>query len=232
MFVTLIRAVIVYVLISFSVRLMGKRQIGELQPSELIITLLLSELVTIPMQDNDLPLLNSIIPVLVLVSMEVVSSVLSMKSKRFRSLIQGNSLVVIRDGKMDQNVIRELRFTVDDLLSALRQKDVYDIAQVQYAILETNGSLSVLLKPEYRTVTAQDMQLPTENTGMPHLIINDGKPIGESMQQCGMTEKKLNTILKRNQLRIEDVFIMTMDDDRQTFTIPKDAVMQKKGKKQ
>lgn len=211
MLVTLIRALILYVVIMLAVRLMGKRQIGELQPSELIITILLSEMIAIPLQDNDLPLLNSVVPAMVLISIEVVSSVIAMKSKRFRAAVQGNPVVVIRDGVIDQRQIRQLRFTVDDLFLSLRQKDVFDIAQVDYAILETNGSLSVLLKPSLRAVTPQDLQLKTAQDGVPYLVISDGKIIRSALRLCGITEKQLHTRLRAQAVRVEDVFLMTLD---------------------
>ena len=222
MYITLIRAVIIYLLIMCMVRLMGKRQIGELQPSELIITILLSELVAIPMQDNNLPLFNSIIPVLVLVSIEIIISVISMKSRRFRSVMQGNSVVVIRDGVIDQNEVRQLRFTVDDLLSSLRQKDVFDLSQVQYAILETNGKLSVLLKPEYQTATPRVLDLQVQNEGMPYLVISDGRIIGDSLKESKLSLKRLKAILKAQRVEQKDVFILTVDQNENVTLVKKE----------
>lgn len=150
MFVTLIRTGIIYILIIAAVRLMGKRQIGELQPSELVITILISEIAAIPLQDNGMPLVNTLVSIFLLIALEIISSVLNMKSGKFRDFMQGHSIILIRDGKLDQKKLTQLRFTMDDLLEALRQKDIFSIDEVQYAVVETNGTLSVLLKPENR----------------------------------------------------------------------------------
>ena len=130
MLITLFRSIILYVLIIAAVRIMGKRQIGELQPTELVITIMISEIAAIPMQDNGLPLFNSIIPILVLVAFEIILSVINMKSMRFRRVMEGNSIIVIRDGKVDQAALKKLRITTDDLTESLRQKDVFDISEV------------------------------------------------------------------------------------------------------
>ena len=148
MLVTLLRTIILYILVLITIRVLGKRQVGELQPADLVLTILLSEILVIPMQDPEIPLVHTFIPVLLLIGFEIVISVISLKSLRFRTLLQGNSLIVIRNGVVDQKQLQRLRFTVDDLLEALRKKDVFDITTVQYAIVETDGTLSVLLKPE------------------------------------------------------------------------------------
>ena len=136
-----------------------------MQPAELVITILISEVAVIPMQDKELPLLGSAVPLLVLVSLEIFSSIISMKSIKFRSLVQGNSLVIIRDGKLDQKQMKKLRLTVDDVLEALRKKDVFDISKVEYAILETDGVLTVMLKAENRPVTQSDMNVKSKDGG-------------------------------------------------------------------
>lgn len=211
MFVTLIRTVILYLLVILTVRAMGKRQIGELQPTELVITILLSEIVAIPMQDNDLPLINTIIPVLVLVAFEILISVISLKSVKFRSLMQGNSLLIIRNGVLDQKQIKRLRYTVDDILEALRQKDIFDISKVQYAVVETNGELTVMLKPEYEAVTRQDLGIKAEDSGIPCVVIADGKIIQSDFKDCGMSMEKLETVMRKNKITAEDTLLMTID---------------------
>lgn len=165
MLTTIIRTLILYLAAVFSVRLMGKRQIGELQPTELVVTILLSEIAAIPIQDNDIPLINSIVPVMLLVGFEILSSVIGIKSVRFRKINDGNPFIIIKDGVIDQKKLKALRLTVDDLLSALRQKDVFDISDVEYAVMETNGAVSILLKPEKRGVTAQDMNITIKDSG-------------------------------------------------------------------
>jgi len=158
MMITVIRLIILYCFVTVAVRLMGKRQVGELHPSELVVTILLSELVAIPIQDNSLPMATSLIAGALLISLEIVSSVIAVHSKKFRDLTQGTSVPVIAAGNLDTNQLRNLRLTLDDLLEALRQKDVFEIIEVETCVIETNGQISVQLKPEFRTVKAGDQQ--------------------------------------------------------------------------
>ena len=159
MLINFARTVILYIVIIASMRILGKRQIGELQPAELVITILLSEILAIPMQDTSLPLMNTIIPVLLLVGFEIIISILNLKSVKFRSAMQGNPLIVIREGVIDQKQLKELRFTTDDLLEELRKKDIFDVSQVWYAIVETDGTLSVMLKADEENIKIKDVNL-------------------------------------------------------------------------
>ncbi len=211
MFSIIIRTFILYIFVVASVRIMGKRQIGELQPTELVITILLSEVASIPMEDPDIPIVYSLLSVLLLVSFEIIISVLSMKSNRFRGLIQGNSIIVIKNGKFDQKQMKRLRFTVDDILESLRQKDVFDVSEVQYAIVETNGNLSVLLKNENKPVTVKNMGLTKSESGLPCLIISDGRILKKNFKDCDMTEKKLKKILKKHKATASEILLMTSD---------------------
>lgn len=211
MLTTMIRTLILYALLILIMRIMGKRQIGQLQPGELVITILISEIAAIPMQDNDIPMINSVIAVLLLAAFEIIISAVSMKSIRFRSLLQGNSIVIIRDGILDQKQLRRLRYTVDDLLEALRQKDVFDISDVQYAVAETDGTLSVLLKPEKREVTVGDAKLKTGNEGLQCVIISDGRIIETDMTDCGMTKEKLRILLEQKGLDPKKILLMSSD---------------------
>ena len=157
MLISFIRTVILLVCVVAAVRLMGKRQIAQLQPVELVITILLSQIAATPMQDNDLPLLNTVVALLVLAGIEIILSAAGMKNKKIRTLLEGNPVVVIKDGVPDRKQLSRLRYTEDDITEALRQKDIFDISQVQYAVAETNGALSVILKPEFRTPTVSDV---------------------------------------------------------------------------
>ena len=211
MFVTLIRTVILYVVAITSVRIMGKRQIGELQPSDLVITLLISQIISIPIQDTDIPLVNTLIPIFLLVGFEILTSVFNMKSIKFRSFMQGNPIIIINDGVLNQKLLKELRFTVDDLLEALRQKDVFDISQVQYAIVETNGQISVLLKAEHDTITREDLKLEAEPQGYKCPVVIDGKIIEQDFAVCNMTAGKVQSIAKKEKIQIKDIMLMTVD---------------------
>ncbi len=211
MFVTLIRTVILYVFAIVSVRVMGKRQIGELQPSDLVVTLLISQIISIPIQDTDIPLVNTLIPIFLLVGFEILTSVFNMKSIKFRTFMQGHPVVIISDGVLNQKLLKELRFTVDDLLESLRQKDVFDISQVQYAIVETNGQLSVLLKAEHDTVTRDDLKLEPDSQGYKCPVIIDGKIVTQDFKICNASVEKIEKTIKKEKLQIKDVLLMTID---------------------
>lgn len=223
MFVTLIRTVILYITVVITMRVLGKRQIGELQPTELVITLLLSEIIAVPMQDNDIPLTGTILPVLVLIGFEILISVISLKSVRFRTVIQGHSIIVIRDGKLDLKQIKKLRFTIDDILEALRQKDVFDIGKVQYAIVETNGAMSVMLKPDFEAVTREDLKIDAEDSGLPCSVIIDGTVMRSEFENCDITEEKFNELIKKEKITVENTLLMTVDKKGHTTIIGKDG---------
>ena len=159
MFTALIRTVILYILIIAGVRLMGKRQVGELEPSELVLSLLIADLASVPMQDLGIPLHAGVVPILALLSLTMILSVLTMKSIRFRTLMCGRPSIVVRDGKVDQGEMRRNRLTVDELLEELRGQGYTDLARVKYGILETNGRLSVLPYAEQRPATARQLGL-------------------------------------------------------------------------
>ena len=214
--------IILYVVAIASVRIMGKRQIGELQPTELVITLLLSEIIAIPIQDNTIPILNTLIAVFLLVGFEIFASVLNMKSVKFRTLIQGHPLIVINDGVINQDLIKQLRFTVDDILEALRQKDVFDISQVQYAIIETNGQMSVLLKPEYEPVIRSDLELNPQQTKLQCLVIADGEMVSQDFDICQTNEQELSKIIKKENTKLENILLMTIDKNGNKNIIKKE----------
>ncbi len=222
MLVTLIRAVILYFLIIIFMRLMGKRQLGELQPTELVITILLSEIVSIPMQDTGVPLAHSLLAVTLLVALEIINSAICLKSAKLRSIIEGNSLVVIRDGVIDQKQLKRLRISVDDLLDQLRQKDIFDISDVRYAIVETNGQLSAMLKPEKETVTAEMIDYKNNPKGLLCMVVNDGKVLKNTFKECDMTEEKLKKTLKENSVELSEVLFMLADKEGNCTIVKKE----------
>lgn len=211
-----------YLVIIFLMRLMGKRQIGELQPSELVITILLSEIASIPMQDNRVPILHSIVALFALVSYEIFSSAVSLKSNRLRALIQGHPVIVIRDGKIDMKALSKLRMSVNDLISLLRQKDVFDISQVAYAVFETNGKISVLLKAENRNSTAKDFGIYPSDGGMPFAVVCDGKIIEETLSESQLDPDKINKLILSNKIPLENILIMTVNKNGVVFIAGKD----------
>lgn len=222
MLTSFFRTLILLVVIVFAVRIMGKRQIGQLQPAELVVTILLSEIAATPMQDNDIPMLNTIIAILVLISVEIFMSVLSMKSIRMRSVLQGNPVIVIKDGKIDQKQMDRLRFTIDDLLEALRQKDIFDISEVSFAIAETDGSLSVLPKSVNKTVTCSDMKIKKKDNGLPTAVIKDGKIVVTGAKESGISEKQLKNMIQKTGFKIKDIYLMTVDGAGNTMVLEKE----------
>ena len=211
MAVTLIRATILYVIIIFLIRLMGKRQIGELQPSELVITILISEIASIPMENNSVPIINSVVALFALVAYEILTSAAGLKSNKLRSVIQGHPVIVIRDGKIDAKALKKLRMTVNDLVSALRQKDVFEVSQVSYAIFETNGKISVLLKPEYRNSSAADLDIYPADNGMPFAVVCDGEIIDETVKDSTFDISHVKKIIVSSKISVEEILIMTVD---------------------
>ena len=220
--ISFIRAVILLVTVMLSLRLMGKRQIGELQPTELVTTILLSEIAVVPMQDNDIPMLNSLVAVCVLVGIEILLGAVSVKSDRFRSVLQGNSVILINDGVLDQKNMKKLRYNLDDVLEALRQKNVFDIADVQYAFAETNGSLSVLLKPEKRPLSAAQAGKTPEDAGVASALVMDGKMIGRRLPESGVTPERLRRIIEKTGVRQEDIFLLTVNKQGQVNVIERE----------
>lgn len=222
MFVTIIRTVILYFIVICVVRLMGKRQIGELQPSELVITLLLSEIIAMPMEDNDIPLISTVIPVMLLVTLEIITSAISMKSLKFRFLVQGHPIIIIRDGELQQKEMKKLRLTIDDILEALRQKDIFDISLVAYAIIETNGRMSVMLKPDFETVTNKNAGIASEDSGIPCVVITDGQIERSAFEDCNMTDEKLKSIIKKQNIDVGNTLLMTVDKSGKAVVIGRD----------
>ncbi len=217
MAVTLIRATLLYAAVIFLIRLMGKRQIGELQPSELVITILISEIASIPMQDNNIPIAHSVAALFVLVSYEILTSAIGLKSYKLRTVLQGHPVIVIRNGQIDMKALKKLRMTVNDLVSALRQKDVFDISQISYAIFETNGQISVLLKPEYRNSTAKDLDIYPVDNGMPFAVICDGKIIDDTVAESGLDTDKVKKLVISSKIPLEEIVIMTVTSDGKAF---------------
>ena len=221
MAVTLVRATVLYAVVIFLIRVMGKRQIGELQPAEFVVTMLVSEIASIPMQDNTIPILNSISALFVLVAYEVITSAVSLKSYKFRAFMQGHPILVIRDGVIDIKALKKMRMSVNDLMGALRQKDVFEISQVSYAIFETNGQISVLLKPENMNATAGDLNLRPQDEGMPFAVICDGTVIEDAVEQSGIERSKIKSAVSSAGMEISEVLIMTVTPHGKTYIVRK-----------
>lgn len=222
MFVTICRTVLMYICVIAALRIMGKRQIGDLQPNELVTTILISDIATIPIQDIKQPAINGVLAIFLLVCLEVLLSVITLKSDRIRRLIDGRPTIIIRHGRVDQAAMKRLRLTVDDLLENLRQNQVFDVDQVEYAVVETNGNMSILLRPEYQPASAQQVGANATDTGIPVPVVCDGKMRDEFMNSVGMTRAKLKEILDQEGIGQEDVFLMTVDAQGGTVLINKE----------
>ena len=223
MITTLIRTLILYGLIVLAMRLMGKRQLGELEASELVVAIMISDLAAVPMQDLGIPLLQGVIPIITLYCTEMFLSILCKKSLKARQIICGKPSIIISDGVINQDELKRLRVSVSELLEALRLKDVFDLSTVASACLETNGQLSVLLKPSARTVSVSDMNLATEDMASDYLtVIACGCLIRENLNAVGHDETWLANELKKAKLTShKDVFLLIVDDLDHVILIPK-----------
>ncbi len=229
MTITLIRTVIMYVAILISVRLMGKRQISQLQTSELVVTLLISELAVMPIQQHDDPLWNGIIPMVVLVACEIVVSLLMLKSGKFRQAVCGSPIVVIENGKVLQHEMRRLRMSTEDLFEELRQAGAFALEDVAYAIIETNGKMSLLKKASEDYLTPKQAGVKANPEALEVVVVSDGKISQKSLELCGHNPAWLREQLKDQGAQLEDVFIMTARTDGKQRIIRKDLGKPGKG---
>ncbi len=212
MIFAVLKTTILYFFLTVVVRIMGKRQIGQLQPGELVVTIMISELAVLPLESENVSLWRAIIPVVTLALLEIAVSFIALKSIKLRTLLQGSSVTVIKNGQPDVKQMQKLRYSTDDLLEALRQKDVFNIEDVQYAVAETDGSLSVLLKPEKRNATVSDVGAKPDDSGFPRVIISDGRTLASQIEKSVLTENDVEKYLKTRKTDIKNVLIMTVDD--------------------
>lgn len=211
MAIVLIRAVILYIVITFSLRLMGKRQLGELQSSELVVTILISNIAAIPVEDSSVPMIMGIVPILTLVCLDVIMSGIMLKSAKVRKLMIGSPRIIISEGDILQKEMKRLRYTVDDLTEAMREQQIFDITQIHYAIVETTGKINFLLKKDYQPAEKQDVQAGGSTDNPPSVIIRDGITDNEQLRLLGLGEQWLTKILRENNVGIKGVFLMTAD---------------------
>ena len=217
MSIILIRSLILYLLVIFAVRLMGKRQLGELQPSELVITILVSNIATLPIEDVSIPVIVGVTPILSLVCFEVIMSWLILKFPKLRKIVSGSPKVIISNGKIDCHTLSELRLSVDDLMTALRGGDVFDLSEVQYAIVETTGSFSVMKKQTSDTPNRDDMKIKAQCSDPPMLVVSDGVMLENALDSLNMKRAAVDGILKKSGKKMEDVLIMTADKSGKVY---------------
>lgn len=225
MIIIVIRTLILYAAVIFSLRIMGKRQIGELQPSELVAAIMISDLATVPMESVDIPLLSGIIPVLTLIIAEVATSYISLKSRTIRKFITGEPSVVIYNGKINERELERLRFNLGDLLEELRLCGCCDISDVAVAVIETSGKLSVIPRESARPVTVEDMQLKSaRKSELPCAVIEDGMLNSAELERSGMSRDELTALIRKHGAeRIKDVFFASVCADAEPYIQLKDS---------
>lgn len=224
MLVTLIRTILIYLVVVFGLRLMGKRQLGELQPSELVVAILVSDIATMPIEDTGLSLLSGVIPILTLVSFDILLSAATLKSKRLRRWVSGTPRLLIRNGVIDQKEMKNLRFSIDDLTEQLRIGGIFDLRDVAFAVVETTGTLSVCPKSGAQPVTPEQLQLKTspDDTLFPVAVISDGQLLPGGMRFCGVSEHWVREQTASRGYTPEQIFLMTCTPRKEIWLVPKE----------
>ena len=225
--------VVLYTVLIGVIRLMGKRQVGQMEPSELVVTMLVADLAATPIQEQELSIASAVIPIGVILLLEMLLSTISLHSIRLRKLLCGKPVILIENGKILQENLRATRVTLDELTGYLRQKDVLDIATVQYAILETGGSLSVFPFPEEMPATAKDAQVQASAQSLPVTVISDGRVIKENLQKAGKEDRWLKKQLQDRNCKQGQVFLMTVDGENRVHLVkkePRSSRCRKQGK--
>lgn len=219
----MIRTVILYLLVVLVMRVMGKRQIGELQPFELVISIMISELASLPMQDTRIPLIHGIIPIVTLLFLEMIISVLELKSENARLVFSGKPSIIVSKGKLDRAVMKNQRININDFMEEIRLKGYYNLSDIEYAILETSGQLSIIPKTELSNTTKKDMDVNCTQDVIPVTLILDGKINYKNLKIAGRDEKWLLATLKSKKINsAKDVFIALVDSQGKFYMQVKD----------
>lgn len=223
MLLSYIRTIFLYLVLIFVIRLMGKRQVGQMEPAEFVVTMLIANLAAIPMQDGGIPLYSGLVPILTVLGVELVLSALSMRSVGFRRLLCGKPVILIENGKILQENLRRTRVTLDELTELLREKDVLQIQTVQYAILETNGNLSVFPYPKFRPASAMDADITPKKQFLPYTVIADGYLYADNLALSGKDETWLRQVLKQHDSDIRSTWLLTVDASDRVLLIKKEG---------
>ena len=211
MILSYVRTIILYLVLIIVIRLMGKRQIGQMEPAEFVVTMLVANLAAIPMQDGGIPLYSGVVPILTVLGVELVLSAVSLKSSRVRKLLCGKPVILIENGNILQQNLRMTRITLDELSGHLREKDVLDIQAVQYAILETNGNLSVFPYPKEKPASAKDAGIQARHQFLPFTIISDGELLRDNLKKARKDEAWLRRVLEEQDATQEETWLLTVD---------------------
>lgn len=210
MILSYIRTIILYLVLIAVIRLMGKRQIGEMEPSEFVVTMLVANLAAIPMQDGGIPLFSGLVPILTVLGMELVLSWMTLRSVLFRRILCGKPVILIENGHILQDRLRQTRVTLDELIGHLREKNVLDLQSVQYAILETNGTLSVFPYPKAVPAAAADAGIPVPSQSLPVTLIEDGHLLTDNLSRAGVDAAWVLEALGSRNARIADTFLLSL----------------------
>ncbi len=217
MLLTYIRTIVLYLVLIAVIRMMGKRQIGEMEPSEFVVTMLVANLASIPMQDGGIPLYSGLVPILTVLGVELILTALSMRSVKLRKLLCGKPVILIEKGKILQHNLRKTRITLDELTELLRGKDVLRPETVQYAILETNGNLSVFPFPEEKPASAKDASITPAQQFLPYTLIADGYLYRENLRLLGKDDRWLCRQLEKRKATVASTWLMTADEAGKIF---------------
>lgn len=218
----IVRTVLMYIFVSIGVRLMGKRQIGDMQPTELVVTLLISEIAAIPLQDISQPVSIGLVAIFMLVLLEIIASVLVMKNLRLRRIFSGKSVVIIKNGVIDQKAMKSVRMTVFDMVEMLRMQGIFDLEDIETAVLEINGNLSVRQKPSRSPVTPEQLGLAIKDGGIPMTVISDGTVVDAALKFLGKSRDDLRLILKEKDLTEGEIFLMTLNSADESVIVEKE----------
>ena len=222
MILSYVRTILLYASLILAIRLMGKRQIGQMEPSEFVVAMLVADLVAIPMQDNAIPLINGLVPMLTVMGLELILSHLSLRSIRLRKLLCGKPVILIDNGRIIQENLRRTQVTLDELSGHLREKDVLDIRTVQYAILETNGNLSVFPYPAELPASARDAGVKASKQYLPVTVISDGRLLTDNLKRAKKDGAWLHRALRERDATVEGTWLLTVDNGNHIYYIPKE----------
>jgi len=217
MLTTFIRAIILYIVVLVVMRLMGKREIGQLQPFELAISIMIADLASVPMTESGIPIGNGIVPILGLLLMHIIISTLNLKSMKIRGIMCGKPSILIYRGKIDEKILKKERLTINELQEKLRSKDIVNIGDVEYAILETSGDVSIIQKPNKRNVITEDLGLQVDYEGMPYDLVIDGKIMEDNLRKIGKDYNWLKKEVNKFKIQPENAIIVTFDGKGQIF---------------
>ena len=214
---TFVRVSIIYILVLVVMRIMGKREISQMQPFELVIAIMIADLASVPMSDTGIPIFNGIIPILALLLFQLIISIINLRSIKLRQIICGKPQILVYRGKIDEKALKKERFTINELEERLRGNNVVNLGDVEYAILETSGQVTVIQKPNKRTTTPEDFNIEPDYEGLPYDLVIDGKVLNENLRKIGKNEVWLKKQVEKFKMTPQEALIVTFDGKGQIF---------------